>query len=310
MNKCAENMEDKYELAKWLSGEMTPDELRAFEARPEFATYAKIARYTSELEAPYFDADQMYRKITATPKAPKVIKLYQKTWFKVAAMMIVFLGIGWFYKTNIAIAEVSGNGQFKSFTLPDNSQVVLNAASSVEYNKWGWHQNRSLTLQGEAYFKVAKGKKFEVNTKLGKVTVLGTQFDVKARSDRFDVVCYEGRVKVNYQNQEVIITKGKSVSFEKGNKLSIPDHQNNHPGWMTGEFMFVQEHLANIIDEMERHFNVQIECKSSGNEQLFTGTIPQQNIDQALAIIASTYHLKIQKVNGQKIILQVADAEE
>lgn len=303
-------MEENYELAKWLSGDMTPEELRLFESRPEFATYAKIARYSSQLEAPSFDAEQMYRKVTAAPKATKVIPLYQKTWFKVAAMMVVFLGISLFYKTTIAITEVSENGQFKSFTLPDNSQVVLNSGSSVDYNKLSWSQNRALELKGEAYFKVAKGKKFEVNTNLGKVTVLGTQFDVKARKDRFDVVCYEGRVKVNYENQEVIITKGKAVAFEKGKKLVIPDHQSIHPSWMNGEFTFVQEHLTNIIDEMERHFNVQIECQNTGKEQLFTGTIPQLNLDQALAIIASTYHLKIEKVNSQKIILQAANAPE
>jgi ferric-dicitrate binding protein FerR (iron transport regulator) len=149
-----------------------------------------------------------------------------------------------------------------------------------------------------------------VNTNLGKVTVLGTQFDVKARKDRFDVVCYEGRVKVNYENQEVIITKGKAVAFEKGKKLNIPDHQDIHPSWMTGQFTFVQEHLTNIIDEIQRHFDVQIDVQNIGNEQLFTGTIPQLNLDQALAIIASTYHLKIEKVNSQKIILQAANAPE
>lgn len=300
-------MEENYELAKWLAGDMSPEEVRAFEARPEFTTYAKIAQYSAQLEAPSFDVDSMYHKITAAPKAVKVVSLYQKTWFKVAATVAIFLGITLFYKTNVAISEVSGNGQLKTFALPDASQVVLNSGSSIDYNKWSWNKNRSLDLKGEAYFKVAKGKKFEVNTNLGTVTVLGTQFDVKARKDRFDVVCYEGRVKVNYQNQEVVITRGKAVSFEKGMKLNIPNHLNTHPSWMTGEFSFVQEHLTNIVDEMQRHFNVQIECQSSGNGQLFTGSIPQRNLDQALAIISSTYHLKIQKVNSHKIILQVAD---
>ncbi|MBS7786349.1 FecR family protein [Flavobacterium sp. CYK-55] len=303
-------MEENYELAKWLAGDMSPEELRAFEARPEFATYAKIARYSTQLEAPSFDADSMYRKITVAPKATKVILLYQKTWFKIAATITILLGITLFYKTNVAISEISENGELKSFALPDDSHVVLNSGSSINYSKWGWDKNRSLDLNGEAYFKVAKGKKFEVNTNLGTVTVLGTQFDVKARKNRFDVVCYEGRVKVNYQNHEVIITKGKAVSFENGIKLNIPNHLNIHPSWMTGEFSFIQEHLDNIIDEMERHFNVDIECKSSGNGQLFTGSIPQLNLDQALAIISSTYHLKVQKVNSQKIILQVANEEK
>lgn len=303
-------MEEKYELARWLAGEMTPEELRSFEAKPEFETYARIARYSSQLEAPGFDAEQMYRSVTAAPKVVRLVPLYKKTWFKIAAMLVVLLAVGWVYKTQLALTEVSQNGQLKSFNLPDDSHVVLNSGSSVHYSKWGWSQNRALELSGEAYFKVAKGKKFEVQTDLGTVTVLGTQFDVKARKDRFDVVCYEGRVRVNYQNHEVIITKGKAVSFEKGNQLSIPDHQNTYPSWMTGEFSFVQEHLSGIIDEIERKFDVHIDCTNPNQTQLFTGTIPQSNLDQALAIIAATYHLKIQKVNSQKIILEVADAEK
>ena len=50
-------MEENYELAKWLAGELSEEELKSFQQTPEYATYLKIAEYSSQLKAPSFDAD-------------------------------------------------------------------------------------------------------------------------------------------------------------------------------------------------------------------------------------------------------------
>jgi ferric-dicitrate binding protein FerR (iron transport regulator) len=304
-------MEENYELAKWLAGEMSEAELQAFQKTPAYETYHKIAQYSSQLEAPAFNADKVFEKIIAQPKqSGKIVSLHQTLWFKIAAIFVLFLGLTFFYKTNIAVTETASNGTQSTFTLPDNSSIVLNSGSEVEYNKWTWDQNRALQLSGEAYFKVAKGKKFEVNTNLGTVTVLGTQFNVKARKNRFDVTCYEGRVKVNYQNQEIIITKGKRVSFENGLLIAIPDTMVLQPEWTSGELAFVNENLTAIISELERQFDCSIDYKGASTSQLFTGTLPAKNLDDALQILASTYHLKSKKESDHKITLELLDVEK
>ena len=304
-------MEENYELAKWLAGEMSEAELKSFQKNPAFETYHKIAQYTSQLEAPAFNADKVLEKVIAQPKkSTKVVSLQQTWWFKAAAVVVLFLGLTFFYKTNIAITETAGNGAQAIFTLPDNSSIVLNSGSEIEYNKWSWDQNRQLQLSGEAYFKVAKGKKFEVNTHLGTVTVLGTQFNVKARNKRFDVTCYEGRVKVNYQNQEIVITRGKRVSFENGVLLAIPDTTVLQPEWTSGELAFVNENLTAILAELERQFDCSIDYKGATTSQLFTGTLPAKNLDDALQILAATYHLKSKKESDHKITLELLDVEK
>ena len=184
------------------------------------------------------------------------------------------------------------------------------AGSEIDFNKWNWDTHRYLQLTGEAYFKVAKGKKFEVQTVLGKVTVLGTQFNVKARKNRFDVTCYEGRVKVNYKNQQVLITKGERVSFENGKLLSTPNSNSVKPEWTSGELAFVNEKLSAILEEMERQFNCTIENKDVSNEQLFTGTLPANNLEESLQIIAAIYHLQYKKGNNHTIILEHLNVEE
>jgi ferric-dicitrate binding protein FerR (iron transport regulator) len=304
-------MEENYELAKWLAGEMKGHELEAFQNTPEYTTYNRIATYSSQLEAPSFDGEKWYSTIVSKPKTSrKVIALHQNWWFKVAAVFVVFLSLSLFYKTYYAISEYAGNGEQTSFLLPDNSKVVLNACSEISYKKWQWDTHRQLNLTGEAYFRVAKGKKFEVATNLGKVTVLGTQFDVKARNNRFDVTCYEGRVKVNYQNKEVIITKGKRVAFENGVAIEIPDHNATQPEWTSGEIAFTNENLDHILKELGRQYNITIELGKTTTDQLFTGSLPMKNLDQDLQILASTYHLQIKKVSSQKIIFEAVDAQK
>jgi ferric-dicitrate binding protein FerR (iron transport regulator) len=182
--------------------------------------------------------------------------------------------------------------------------VLLNAGSSVEYKKWNWNNERKLKLDGEAYFKVAKGKKFEVATELGNVSVLGTQFNVKNRATRLDVTCYEGKVQVNYQNQQIILTKGMMVSFENGSQIIADQTDKNEPEWLKKQVRFSKENLFAILEELNRQYNIKISYKGKPTNQVFSGTIPMNDLDVALEIIATTYHLNVSKLSDSNIVLQ------
>ncbi|MEK8180898.1 FecR family protein [Flavobacterium buctense] len=303
-------MEENYKLAKWLSGEMTGEELAAFQAEPDFVIYENIKKHSASLQAPSFDEDKTLATILASPKKEiKTISLAQNWFFKIAAVLVIGLGLFLGFQNFSSSTVYAENGTLNSFTLPDNSEVVLNSGSEIEYKKWNWSNNRALKLNGEAYFKVAKGQKFEVNTSLGKVTVLGTQFNVKQRDNRFDVTCYEGKVKVTYGDNETIITKGMSVAFEDGKSIAMPEHLAQSPEWLNNEMVFYQEDLKSILSEFERHFNVTLTLKSKDNSQLFTGTIPSENLEIALQILSTTYHLKPTKVSKNEFILENLDAQ-
>jgi ferric-dicitrate binding protein FerR (iron transport regulator) len=296
--------EENHELAKWLAGEMTEKELLAFQQSPGYDTYVKIATYSSQLTAPDFNANDLYQNtISRKISTPKALPIYPKKWLQIAALFVVLLGLSFFIKSSVTTTELAENGKQTHFSLPDHSQIVLNSGSSIDYKQWNWDNNRNLNLDGEAYFKVAHGKKFEVRTKLGSVTVLGTQFNVKARNNRFDVTCYEGRVKVEYHNQTVIITKGTSVTFDADyfERKAITSQK---PEWTAHQIVFSNEKIQNIIEELERNYNCNIVLNTKENNQLCTGTVPSNDIKTALAIITSTYHLKISKFETNKIILE------
>ncbi|QEE49515.1 DUF4974 domain-containing protein [Flavobacterium alkalisoli] len=305
-------MKDDNKLAKWLAGEMDEKELREFESLPEFETYKKIADYSAQLEAPETDTDAIYNNITANrnnkAKAaePKVIRLHRPWLVRIAAVLIIALCFTFFYNTNHTTTEIAAAGEKTEFLLPDNSKVVLNSDSEAEYKSWNWNKKRSVELKGEAFFKVAKGKTFDVNTPLGTVTVVGTQFNVKARDNRFDVTCFEGKVKVTYKTEEVFLTPGESVTFEEGEEIEIPETKAAQPGWINNEITFTAEKPENVIKEIERHFAVSIQLDknvSFSAKSKFEGTLPMNDLETTLSFFTEKYHLKAEKTGKGTVIL-------
>lgn len=288
-------------LAKWLNNDLSPDELAEFEASADFEKYQKIKNYTDHLAVDDLDENAMLSNILSQKKVDrKVVPLYKNWIFRAAAIFIIALGI-FALRFFAPQTETANFGEKTTFSLPDNSEVVLNSGSEINYKKWNWDNNRHLELKGEAYFRVAKGRRFEVNTNLGKVTVLGTQFNVKARKDRFDVVCYEGRVKVNYANTQILLTHGQSVTFEKGKQTKMRI-RTLKPEWTENQICFYNENIRSLFDEVERQYNITIELNTKDTTSLFTGKLPTKNLDIALQIISTTYHLEAKKVSKNKII--------
>jgi transmembrane sensor len=298
-------MEGNYKLAKWLDGEMTDAELKEFQSETEYPLYEKIKLYSSQLETSNFDDEKLLNSVLESKKhTPKVIALKANWFMRIAAIFVIGFGLFFAYNTLIPSTELAENGKQTTFSLPDNSEVTLNSGSQIEYKKWNWESNRNLNLAGEAYFKVAKGKKFEVNTNLGKVSVLGTQFNVKARKNRFDVTCFEGKVKVNYNNQEVILTKGQMVSFEGNEKIISQNTVDEKPLWTSKQLRFEKEKLTAVLEEIQRQYNVKIDASKINSEQLFTGKIPSNNIDIALKTITSIYHLNYSKSTNSNYVIE------
>ena len=116
--------------------------------------------------------------------------------------------------------------------------------------------------------------------------------------NKFEVTCFEGKVKVNYNNQELILTKGMLVTFE--NDIKSENTTNlSHPNWTSAEveITFTNQNLASIIPTLEKNYDITIKTSSLNTSKLFTGKIPSNDLAIALKIIASTYHLEIKKSN-------------
>lgn len=297
-------MKDDNKLARWLNDGMDKQELEAFMASPDFEIYDRIKKYSAQLTVPETDMDALYNRISQNRSREKRSRIRTLSpWLsRIAAVLVLALCVTYYFYTTRTTTQFAATGERTEFVLPDNSTVMLNSGSTAEYRPWNWEGKRIVELEGEAFFKVAKGETFDVITPQGKVTVVGTQFNVRSREGRLEVACFEGKVKVSAGNESLLLTPGKSVIFEKGKIMDMPNDENLSPGWLNYEPVFESESLAGVIAEMERQYNIKIVLKGKQPKKGFSGSIPMNDLNSALESIKVTYHLKAERT-GSTIVL-------
>jgi ferric-dicitrate binding protein FerR (iron transport regulator) len=297
-------MKNEKEIIKWLNGELSSKEIEDLKQSEGFDTLEKIAHYASHLETPTVDAQAAlaaFKTRSLSKKETKVRTLNFKTFFKVAAALVVLLTSSYFLFFNNTQSYETGIAQTKTFRLPDNSEVLLNAASKITFNEKKWENNRNLTLDGEAYFQVQKGETFSVQTADGIVKVLGTHFNVKQRRNYYEVSCYEGLVSVTYNNETVKLPPGKTFRVVNKQIEDVDDSAAENPSWMQQESSFTGIPLNQVIAELERQYDIKIKADDVDTSKLFTGSFTHTN--QKIALEAVTIPLKLSyKIDGKTIV--------
>ncbi|WP_298423937.1 FecR family protein [uncultured Kordia sp.] len=288
---------NEIDIAKWLSGELTPEEKHAFEQTEDYKAYAKIINATDKLHDPAYDEDavlsKIQQKITVQPKVRKLNSRY--VYSGIAAALVLLFGL-YFFLNNTAKSITTDFGQQFAFTLPDGSEVTLNSKSTLSYDKANFSNERILHLDGEAYFKVTKGSSFKVITDEGMIEVLGTQFNVDTNDDFFEVRCYSGKVKVvNDQKVERILTKGKAHQTYK-NAVTDWDFDAAKTLWIAGTHTFSNTPFLQVIDALENQYEITIENSEIYKDERFTGRFSNTNFELALQTVFEamniTYTLK------------------
>lgn len=297
-------MKNEKEILKWLNNELSSQEIEDLKQSEDLQTLEKIAHYASQLETPKVDAHvalEAFKARNHSKKKTKVRTLNFKAFYRVAAALVVMLTSAYFLFFNNTKSFETQIAETKTVTLPDNSEVILNSASKLSFNEKKWVDKRTLTLEGEAFFKVQKGQTFSVNTTAGVVTVLGTQFNVKERKNYFEVNCYEGLVSVTYNNETIKLPPGKTFRVINGIIENVEDFNARNPSWIQQESSFNKIPLDQVIAELERQYDIKIRAEGVDTSKLFTGSFTHTN--KEIALQAVTIPLKLSyKIQGKTII--------
>ena len=289
---------DETLLARWLNDELTPEEQRAFESNPEYAPFRKIVKGADALQSPEFNAEGLRERIESAKDKKPATQLW---WYGVAAAVTLILGF--FVFSNWESSIQSGAGEQLAYALPDGSSVLMNANSDLSLKKWGWESDRTLSLEGEAYFDVAKGSVFTVHTQLGEVTVLGTEFNVLTGDGLMEVTCYEGNVRVTIGESETILAVGQRVQFVSG-KLMESVHRHSAPGWRNGVSRFESLPIKYVLKALQDQFDVEIQNQELLDlNQAFTGRFPHNDLEVALAIVFKPLNITYQ-LDGDQVYLE------
>ncbi len=290
-------------ISKWLDNDLNDQELQAFKNLEDYDDLVKLNAGLQAFKADDYDTSKELENVLSKIKSTKTQTSthWIKPFMRVAAILAVCFSL-YYYTTTLDTTITTAVAQKTTIELPDASRVSLNAQSLLAFNKNHWKKEREVELEGEAFFKVAKGSTFKVITKSGIVTVYGTQFNVKQRDNYFEVICYEGLVGVTHNSQEIKLKPGDSFLIIDGKTIAKEKENRTTPSWLNNESTFKSLPYKTIIAEFERQYGVDITLINIDSTQLFTGSFPHDNLDLALKNIAISLNATYSKTNNTIIL--------
>ena len=295
-------MEKEQLLHRYLNGTASPEEIKTLEADAEFMSYVKIAAATEGFSTPSFDQEHSYNSLSSKLNPPQKERSLRPRYLfmKVAAALIILVA-GYLLVQDGNTTYTTEIAEKESFLLPDASEVTLNAQSEISFNEKEWEASRTLSLEGEAFFKVKKGEKFSVETPQGVVEVLGTQFNVFARGHRFDIKCYEGLVSVTYKDTTLQVPAGSRVEITGTNNIHTSSIAAISPNWILNESTFENVSLSLVLEELKRQYPIKLTSQNMVNKK-FTGSFTHNDLNVALRSICDPLQVDF-TIEGEEVTL-------
>jgi len=208
-------------------------------------------------------------------------------------------------------------GKFKVI-LPDGSLVVLNAASTLKYPVHFDEKLRKVSFTGEAYFEIAKledkHKKrvpFYVYSNDQIVEVLGTHFNINSydNEEYSKTTLLEGSVKIINEKSAAtakILKPGQQAVIKRGDiqtKIMIADEA-QALAWKDGYFLFKNTNIKDVVNELERWYNVDIQYDDNMEFENITGYISRNVKISSVLKMLQLSGIVNYEISGSKIIIK------
>ncbi|MDN5202530.1 FecR domain-containing protein [Fulvivirgaceae bacterium BMA10] len=277
-------------LSKWLNGELSQEEQRTFEATEEGQDFVRMMKAASLIKPSFYNTGSEFSKLqdrikSGPQKKQKVIWMMRSFQFAVAASVALIIVVVYLFALGDKTIK-TGFSEQEIVLLPDGSEVKLNAASQLSYDAKKWDKQRTLELDGEAFFKVKKGSGFNVKTDNGNVQVLGTSFNVKSRGGMLNVTCYTGKVEVTSQSIIKQLDPGETIRVKNGEMIEFKEIDlQKEPSWTRGVTELENVSLPIVLNELSYVFGLTIQYDDSLDHLMYTGAFPNQQTEVALRLV-------------------------
>nr|WP_320058061.1 FecR domain-containing protein [uncultured Bacteroides sp.] len=279
----------------------------------------KLAHF--EIPPTVVGKERVWERITKNIAQIKPLKMYSRnTLYRVtgiAAMIALLIGFSLpllFQHQEISkyVTFRAPSGQKAEVNLPDGTTVLLNSGSSLTYATDYSRTNRSVKLDGQAFFDVAKDLKHPFDVSVGNVKVLvhGTAFDVNGYSDnrRVEVALLRGHVSIlsaisgklladMRPDQKAIISSSNSEKC-----LLIACDAEEETLWHLGKLKIQNEELTSVIHKMERWYGVKIHLNNPPLDKRYWMTVKTESFKEMLEIINRITPITY-SINGEEVTI-------
>ncbi len=319
-----------------FAGRATPLQKKAVEAwlrEPGHAEryFQYLARYeaTHGQYAPDLDTaltdyqsfmeGQAYPRRQGQPQVRSLSVWRNTRWMlSVAASVLLVLGLGYATRGRWAYEQHrTPYGQTRHLTLPDGSEVTLNANSAVRLARFGFgNTDRHVWLTGEAYFSIrhtVNDHAFTVHTNNLDVRVLGTRFNVNTRSGQTEVVLNEGKVELIKPRtgpptgvKPVLMRPGEAATLAEGDTafrrraVLLPEHVS---AYRQNRLVFDETPLSQVAQCIQEYYGIRVVVS---NRELarreLTGTLPNNDLSLVLRTLSLSYNLSVDRQPNQVVL--------
>ncbi|MDE6623176.1 MAG: FecR domain-containing protein [Alistipes sp.] len=269
----------------------------------EWAESSDETRRTLLAERRLFDAINLQPDLPIEAAAPArrtlLARRIARRALRIAAVAVLALGTGYLLPhgdprpTGCHTVTVEA-GQRARIALADGSTVCLNAGTTLRYPADFGAGSRTVELDGEGYFEVARDERspFVVRTSRADIEVLGTRFNVEAYAseEHFATALFEGSVQLSTPDGAHVVRLApdqKAELTDRGFRLTELDDYNPYL-WRNGIIYFNDATFDEIMEKFSRYFDVEIVVRNKQvAERKYTGKFRLlDGLDYALQVLA------------------------
>lgn len=277
---------------------------------------------TEEILAPHpIPSQEMLQKISQAIRRQQPQRA-TISWWRVAAILLPFiLLIGFALHVN-RYADIFHTAQEKTIDikrgeklqlmLHDGSSVYANSDSKIMFpTKFGL-KDRTIHLEGEAYFDIEKShnRPFIVQLEKSKIVVLGTRFNVKAYPDEENIYITLDNGSITFEsdfdNEKTLMKPGEALSFNKKSGISklVAANDNNASAWTAHKIVFRNEPFDQIVRSLQRRYNIafRVEDARAYNYSFTFSSEENIGIDAILADFERVSPLRFTQQNKEIIV--------
>lgn len=257
---------------------------------------------------------QLYEKMNVAPPEDTHVPLQavhraanKYTWLKIAAVLLIALGAGWWFMTARQPEQIY-SGPVTAH-LQDGSSVQVMAASRLEVAKGYNTRNRTVSLQGAASFDVAGNAAHPFVVMLGRteIKVLGTRFTVRYEPGKSALAVHVTSGKVMVIDHD----KADSVVLTQGMLLQ---HDSIHPVFRIAAHVtdiekrslaFHDTPLEEVLHTITEVYDVKVEVEDTSLLKLTVSTnFNGENIDDVINALALTLNATWEKTGNRQYKLK------
>lgn len=173
---------------------------------------------------------------------------------------------------SFTVIQIPRGGEY-IVRLEDGTTVYLNSESELRIPVHFNSKERVVWLTGEAYFSVEheKQRSFTVRTERADISVLGTEFGVRAYADEADLLTtlVQGAVEVKSESRVYRIVPGEQAKVDEAGNIEVKEvNVDDYIAWKLGRIVFVNARLEDIMRELQRWYDFKVSYSSPEQKEL------------------------------------------